>query len=573
MPERPSPPSRQRSIVALAAYPLSTDYRSRLESALGCTPSYRTLTELRQLSLLGMLRELRALRADRLLLPFEDPAAGAILSLLAALAALTPARRLEIVSAELEFSPFGRHRAVGALLNVGWASIRGLLTALLCFRQVRRLNSLPLVPATRSDGDVVYLKTNLARGVKAGGSVGHIAGVANGFARQGLRVLLLSADETVMIDPAVEYVPVDLPSSFGLPRDVNQYLFHRRFTRRALEVGATTRVGFVYQRLSVGNYTGVLLSRRLGVPLVLEYNGSEVWVAKNWGYPLSFPRLATTVEEVCLRHAHLVVTVSDVLRDELVELGVEPERIVSYPNCIDPGVFDPGRFSERDRLALRARHGLPGEAVVVTFIGTFGQWHGVEIFARSIALLVDHHRDWLERYQVRFLLVGDGLKRAEVDAVLAHERYSRYFRLPGLVPQDQAPLHLAASDILVSPHVPNADGSRFFGSPTKLFEYMAMGKAIVASDLDQIGDVLRGSPRVSDLRVNPWLPAAGAAILVEPGEPQELADGVRLLVEHPDWRTRLGERARATALSTYTWNHHVAAILQALEATSSPLHS
>ncbi len=56
--------------------------------------------------------------------------------------------------------------------------------------------------------------------------------------------------------------------------------------------------------------------------------------------------------------------------------------------------------------------------------------------------------------------------------------------------QSEAPTYLAISDIVVSPTVPNPDGSPFFGSPTKLFEYMAMGKPIVASDLDQIGEVL-----------------------------------------------------------------------------------
>ncbi len=154
---------------------------------------------------------------------------------------------------------------------------------------------------------------------------------------------------------------------------------------------------------------------------------------------------------------------------------------------------------------MRGRYGIPADAVLVTFIGTFGQWHGVEVLARTIR----REAEWARTTGVRFLLVGDGLKMAEVRAEL--EGLRDVAVLAGLVPQDDVPLYLAASDVLVSPHVPNADGSPFFGSPTKLFEYMAAGKAIVASDLDQIGDVLRD----------------GLAILVRPGDEEDLGHGLR----------------------------------------------
>ena len=79
----------------------------------------------------------------------------------------------------------------------------------------------------------------------------------------------------------------------------------------------------------------------------------------------------------------------------------------------------------------------------------------------------------------------------DVKEILGEFLSSSFVCLTGIVPQKDAPKYLVASDILVSPHIPNADGSRFFGSPTKLFEYMAMGKAIIASDLEQIGEILK----------------------------------------------------------------------------------
>jgi glycosyltransferase involved in cell wall biosynthesis len=121
------------------------------------------------------------------------------------------------------------------------------------------------------------------------------------------------------------------------------------------------------------------------------------------------------------------------------------------------------------------------------------------------------------------------------------------------------------SDVVVSPHVANADGSRFFGSPTKLFEYMAMARPIVASNLDQIGEVLRNSIHTERL---PDGDARGAeqelSLLCPPGSEEAVIRGIRFLVERPGWRSVLGANARREALARYTWAHHVQAIVDGL---------
>ena len=140
-----------------------------------------------------------------------------------------------------------------------------------------------------------------------------------------------------------------------------------------------------------------------------------------------------------------------------------------------------------------------------------------------------------------------------------------FVRLTGLVAQSEAPSYLAACDVLVSPHVPNPDGSAFFGSPTKLFEYMAMGKAIVASDLDQIGEVLHPGVRVGTLPEQaPPAADPAMAVLTTPASVDELIAGIRFAVERTDWRRHLGDNARKEVLARYTWKDHVDAILDRL---------
>lgn len=113
----------------------------------------------------------------------------------------------------------------------------------------------------------------------------------------------------------------------------------------------------------------------------------------------------------------------------------------------------------------------------------------------------------------------------------------------GLVSRTEAARYMAAADVLVSPH---ANVHRFIGSPIKLFEYMAAGKAIVASRVAQIEQVLRDGE---------------TALLVEPENSQAMADALERLCADPELRLRLGQAARQEARERHSWDARLAALL------------
>lgn len=556
----------------LSQYPLTKAYAAGIAALVGGQPEFHTLTSLRQLGLTKMIGRLRTVANGPMAIALEDPTSAGALPILKLIASTSSAPVLMVVDPDLHHATFGRIGQLPEAVRFAAAcfscqtALRRSQRLLSALAEVSRLE-VRLKPGIKH---VAYLNTNLWFGVKAGGSVGHISGVANALMEHGYSLDYVAVGDRMLIGPEARQIAMSPPPVFGYPYEANYYGFGPSFESQALRYIDPARTSFLYQRVSIGNFSGVRLSRRLGIPLVTEYNGSEVWAAKNWGRPMRYAAMAEAAEQQSLRHAHIVVTVSNVLRDELLERGIEPNRIVTYPNCIDPRMFDPDQYPPEEVAELRRREGIPEDACLATFVGTYGAWHGAEVFAEAIRNLCVDQVEVLRVTKLQFLFVGDGLRMPAVRSILDTALCKPFVHFVGLVPQRQAPAYLAASDILVSPHVPNADGSRFFGSPTKLFEYMAMGKPILASALDQVGEVLRNSMTCADRGISSEtvVRERRLAVLLPPGDSRSLAEGLVMLAQRPDLRMALGATARAEALRAYTWRRHVAAILERLTAVA-----
>lgn len=389
----------------------------------------------------------------------------------------------------------------------------------------------------------LYLRADLSFGVKAGGSVGHTAGVINHLGDCAAPPIVITSDPVPTVSSAIEAHTIVPDEAFWNYQELPAFVMNRAVIRTATRVAGARVPAFIYQRYTINGFAAVQLARRWQVPLVTEYNGSEVWVARHWGRPLAHDALSTRIERINLRAAHLVSVVSRPLADEVVALGVDPARVLVNPNGVEPDRYRP----DLDASALRSRLGL-ADRTVIGFVGTFGPWHGAEVLAQAFVEMLRSRPEFGDR--VRLLWIGDGATLPAVREILRAGGAAAACVFTGLVPQAEGPAYLAACDIYASPHVPNQDGTPFFGSPTKLFEYMAMGRGIVASSLDQIAEVLEDGH---------------TALLVPPGDAGLLALALARLVDDPALQTRLGAQARTEALSRYTWREHVRRTVDALK--------
>lgn len=394
-------------------------------------------------------------------------------------------------------------------------------------------------------GRPLYLRCDLSYGYIAGGSIGHIAGVLNNLEEcTGGKPIFVSTDDIPTVSEDIEKYLLKDKVRYSNVRDVAGIAYNEVVFKNLDEIVSREKISFIYQRSALNAYAGIKCAIKHNLPFILEYNGSEVWISNKWGgRKLKGGDISQRIEELTFRKADLIVCVSTPLKDQLIEMGIEADKIIVNPNGVNADVYNP----EVDGTYVRERLGIKEDRTVVGFIGTFGAWHGAEVLAQAYARVVnkDEYKD-----KVHLLLVGDGLKMPEVKSIIRENGIDNLCSLTGVVPQKDGPVHLAACDILVSPQVRNADGTPFFGSPTKLFEYMAMGKAIITSDMDQMAEIFENEV---------------TALLCEPGNVDEVASAIERLVNEKEFRTELGKNAREEVCRKYTWRLHTEKIIDALK--------
>jgi glycosyltransferase involved in cell wall biosynthesis len=494
--------------------------------------------ELRGNGIREQIRAFRRLRGYALLYYFEAPQDNRHPGVVAATHLLHRCRRTVVAYGNGKSETYTRSSSPRLLLRLLSASALDVATlaAAWLWLKLERRRLVPVeFPPDGSAQRVAYLFPFPLHRFSTGGAVSHIRGVIGGLLQNRATVEVYTGSELPINDPKPKLIP--LASTRFVSSEAATLRYNLTFARGVRADVTKFRPSMLYQRHGRFVLAGALLSRWLKIPLVLEYNGSEQWMARHWD-PTRFRKHLELCECVALRAATKIVVVAEPLIEELAKQGVARERIVLNPNAVDPDVFRP----DCGGAQLREELGFNSDDVVCGFVGTFNYWHGVSVLEEAIRRVLTSR----SAHNIRFLLVGDGPLRAEMAARLMDWSRANRVVFSGTVPHDSVHVYLDAMDILLSPHVPLPDGRAFFGSPTKLFEYMATGKCVIASALDQIADVLTHME---------------TAMLVTPGDVAQLETAIMCAVGDPELRMRLGKNVRRAAVLRHTWKQNAARVL------------
>ncbi|MBL8306698.1 MAG: glycosyltransferase family 4 protein [Rubrivivax sp.] len=306
--------------------------------------------------------------------------------------------------------------------------------------------------------------------------------------------------------------------------------------RNLLRAAGEFKPDVLYERSNLFLVSGVMLKRKLGLPMLLEVNSPLTDERMRFG-GLGLPGLARWSETLTWRKADVVLPVTQVLADTIAAHGVPAERLVVIPNGINEHHFAGAPTPEAAKAALGW-----SDALVLGFTGFVRDWHRV-----------DRVLHWMagpaSPANARLLVVGDGPARAELEALAAQLGLAERVRFTGVVPRDDVPARVAAFDIALQPAVTP------YASPLKLFEYLALGKAVLAPRVPNIMEILRDGDN---------------ALLFDVDSDESFAAALGRLAGDAALRQQLSARARATIGEMgLTWRGNalrVAAMAGALRA-------
>ena len=287
------------------------------------------------------------------------------------------------------------------------------------------------------------------------------------------------------------------------------------------------KISCIYERYSLFLFASVWWAKRKGVPIVLEINDSCLVHRVRH---LTFKKLAQKIEEWIFSNATGLVFISSHFQSVATK---------AYPN-ISPSVVSPNA-ADLDKFIIDRNSGVQlrkdleiNDKVVLGYVGAFVHWHGIDWFVDMIVDQLKNHP------KLVLLLVGDGVCFESIKKRTIEAGVESQIILPGRVEHAKIPVYLSAMDFGILPD------SNDYGSPMKLFEFMAMEKGMVAPDFSPIAEVVKHDE-------TSWLFPANNR--------QACIDLALSLVDKLEQQKQVGLNARCYIEKERQWRHNAEQII------------
>ncbi len=372
--------------------------------------------------------------------------------------------------------------------------------------------------------------------ITSGGFATYYYSIAKAFLDWGWDVIYVSSGEILAPDGTKEVIIKHNKLLRNFPEVLN-LPYNYKSTREVIKLIEKEKPDFIYLQHHDFQILSYLIKKEVNIPIIAHVDAVMNWAKKNWG-KLYLSDLHYKCEQIQFNNFDHIITPSKEIKSNILDYSkkLKEENITVLTSSVDPKFF---KYDETERDKVRKQLGIELK-FVCGFVGTFGSWHGVDSIAESINFI----RERIENSIV--LLVGDGPLRPKIENIIDELNSRENVILTGMVPFKDVPSYMSACDVLLTPCKNNEDNSAFFNSPLKLYEYMAMGKPIIASSVGQQAEVIFDKEN---------------GFAIPENDPIALADSVKYIYDNPELAEKCGIRARKEAIEKYSWKSHVEKII------------
>lgn len=281
-------------------------------------------------------------------------------------------------------------------------------------------------------------------------------------------------------------------------------------------------IDVIYERHHIFD-TGIILAKLFNIPCISEVNGILIDEAKVSGsYGTGLQRITHLIERLTFACSTKIIAVSPMIKDQLInKYNADVRKIEVIQNGASTDLFKP-----TNREKARKELNLDENCNYVGFSGSFAPWHGLDDLVRSAPLISK------EVENTKFLLVGEGRAKEQIVRMVNDLNLTDNFIFINRVPYEEVPKYVNIFDVCVilkKKDIP--------GSPLKLWEYMACGKPVVATNTE-------------DFRV---LEEYNAGIVVDPEKTEEVADAIITLLKNKELREEMGNNGRKYVVENRSW--------------------
>ena len=320
-------------------------------------------------------------------------------------------------------------------------------------------------------------------------------------------------------------------------RDWGRIQYSRNYAIRLIHAVTQFKPDIILETHIAFSLAGKIASQQTGVPLVLD-DCAPAWEEEQQ-YGVGLKTQALRIHREVTSHASLVIAVNETLSKLLIEGGIPPSKVVTIPNGVDQSFFDPGIDAQGRRNQLGF---LPNEIVIV-FVGSFQPYHRVDLLLQAL-------QQMKSRASLRLLLVGFGRTYNETLKLARDLGLTERVIFTGSVLYSEVPSYIAAADIAIMP------ATNLYGNPMKVYEYMALGKPVLAPRQPTIQQIISEGED---------------GLLFEPDNISEISGALTGLVENSSLRERLGAAAKLRG-SAQTWQNRAGILDAALQKILGERH-